>query len=112
MRRIILSTSATGGKHQLLHFLLILFLFLKIEHGSEHVVPDGGAHPEATLFVFIMMQVMVAPERLHPFKWRVPGVNGVMHGAVHQITEYKTREEHENIPVHYQVHQCKYDGCH
>src|SRR5688500_4855451 len=34
-------------------------------------------------------------------------MDGIMHGAIHQVAEYKTREESKSILSHQQKHQCK-----
>jgi len=69
-------------KHQFLHLLLIFLFFFQIEHRTEHPVPDGAAHPEAFMLVLVMMQMMVPPQRLHPFERRVPGMDRIMHAAI------------------------------
>ena len=73
-------------KHQLPHFLFVLFLFFQIEHGTKDVIPNRAADTKALVLVFIMMKVMIAPQRFHPFEWRIPGMNGIMHSSIHQVT--------------------------
>jgi hypothetical protein len=62
------------------------------------------------VFIFVMMQVMVTPETFHPLEWRIPRVDSVVHGSIHQVTEDKPGKEHKCIAPHEQVHQCKYGG--
>ena len=50
---------------------------------------------------------MISPEWLHPFEWRIPGVNGIMHAAIHEVTENKPGEEHECVGPHDEIHQSK-----
>jgi hypothetical protein len=49
--------------------------------------------PKPFFLVFVMMQVVVAPQRLHPFKRRVPGMDGVMHGSIQQVAQHKARKK-------------------
>ena len=84
-------------KHQLLHFLSILFLLVEIEHGAKDMVPKRGAYTESLVVIFVVMQMMISPQGLHPFKWWIPRMNGIVHGAIHQVTQNKTREKHESI---------------
>ena len=98
-------------EHQLLNFLLVFLLTLQIEHGAENMVPKGGAHAEAIVFIFIVMEMMIAPKTLHPLEGRVPGVNGIVHAAIHQVSEYEAREEHECILTDEQVDDAEYGRC-
>jgi len=84
-------------KHQFLHLCFIFLLLLQIEHGTEDKIPDGGAYTKALFFILVMMQVVVAPQRLHPFERRVPSVNGVVHRSIHQVAQNKAREENKNV---------------
>jgi len=52
------------------------------------------------MIILIMMKVMIAPKRLHPFERRVPGMDGIMHGAIKKIAKNKTRKEHKDIIAH------------
>ena len=62
------------------------------------------------MFILVMMQVMVSPEWFHPFKRRVPGMDGIVHGTIHQVTQQKTGEEHECITTDEQIGQSKQSG--
>lgn len=84
-------------KHQLLHFLLIFFLSFQIEHSTKYMIPEGGTHAETLVFIFIVMQVVIAPESLHPFKRRVPGMNGIVHRTIKKVTNHEAREKHEGM---------------
>ena len=100
-------TSTFVPEHQFFHFLLVFLFILQIEHGTEYMVPDCGAYTKTLVFVLIMMKMMISPKPLHPLKRRVPGMNGIMHCAVHEITEKKAREKHKNILTTDQVHNPK-----
>src|SRR5258707_819214 len=91
--------------HQLLYFLFILFFFFEVEHGAEDPVPNGAAYAKALMFVLVMVQVMVAPKGFHPFKGRVPGVDGIVHAAIEQVAQYKPRKEHKDVGSHRKPHQ-------
>src|SRR5438445_7982304 len=54
-----------------------------------------------------MMQVMVAPERFHPFERRVPGVDGIVHAAIEEIPKHKTGPEHEYVIAYDEVLQAE-----
>ena len=82
-------------EHEILDLLLVLFFLVKIEHGAKDAVPDGAADAKTFALIFVVMQVMVTPERLHPFKWRIPGVDGIVHAAIKEITEQEAGEEHK-----------------
>ncbi len=60
------------------------------------------------MLILVMMQVMVPPQRFHPFEGWIPGMNGIMHGTIHQVAQQKARKEHESIAAHNQVHQPEY----
>ena len=91
-------------KHQFPHFLLVLFLFFQIEHGTKDVIPNRAADAKALVLILVMMEMMIAPKRFHPFKRRVPGMNSVMHAAIHQITQNKSGEKHESVLPSNQIH--------
>jgi hypothetical protein len=55
-----------------------------------------------------MMKMMIPPQWFHPFEGRIPGMNGIMHGAIHQIPQYKSGEKNEGIFFHCQVHDTEY----
>ena len=76
------SQSTCALKHQFLDLLLVFLFFFQIEHGAEYPVPDGAAHPVTFVLVLVMMEVMIPPQRLHPFERRVPGMNRIMHAAI------------------------------
>jgi hypothetical protein len=71
-----------------------------IESGAEHAVPQGGAYAEAFMIVFVMMQVMIAPQCLHPFEGRRPCMYGVVHAGIYQVAQYKARPEYEGDMAH------------
>lgn len=48
---------------------------------------------------------MIPPEGFHPLERGIPGMDGIMHAAVHQVTQEEAREKHECIAAHDQVHQ-------
>src|SRR5882757_7863877 len=83
--------------HQFLYFLFVLFFFFEIEHSAEDPVPKGAADAKSFVLVLVMVEMVVAPERLHPSKWRVPGMDSVVHAAIEEITKDKAGEEHEDI---------------
>ena len=91
------ATSLLLLKHQLLHFLLILFFIFKIEHGSKNMIPNSGTYAITIMFVLVVMKMMISPKGFHPFKWRVPCMYSIMHGAIHKIAQKKTGEEHKCI---------------
>ena len=47
----------------------------------------------------------------HPFKWRVPGMDSIMHGTIHQVSKYKPWPEHKCILAHDEINQSKNGGC-
>ena len=104
---LLYSGSGVTEKYQYissLTFSLSSFSFLKIEHGTKYAVPDGSAYAKTFVIIFIVMQVMIPPERLHPFERRVPGMDSVVHGTIYQITQYEAGEKNERIIFHHQVH--------
>ena len=74
------------------------------------MVPKGSAYAEAFMLVLVMMQVMVPPQGLHPAEGRIPGMNGIMHGAIQQVTQYKAGEEHKSMLPHNHEHDGKKAG--
>ena len=52
---------------------------------------------------------MIAPKRLHPFKRRVPGMDGVVHTAIHKIAQNKTGKEHERIAPGNKIYDREYN---
>src|ERR1700733_4819754 len=83
-------------KHQFFYLFFILFFFFQIEHGTKYPVPDSCTDAKTHIVIFIMMKMVISPKRFHPFKGRVPGMDGIMHGAVHQVTEDKSGEKHKS----------------
>src|SRR5687767_14507798 len=71
------------------------------------MIPDRGTYAKTLVFVLIMMKMMIAPETFHPFKWRIPCMNSIMHGAIHQITKKKAREEHKGVLAHDKKHDAE-----
>ena len=71
-----------GLEHQLLHLLLVLFLLFQVEHGAEDPVPDRAAYTKTFMIILVMMQVVIAPQWFHPSERRIPGMNGIVHGAI------------------------------
>jgi hypothetical protein len=51
---------------------------------------------------------MISPKRFHPFKWGIPGMDRVVHSAVHKISQYKSGEKYEGVFFHSQVHDSEY----
>src|SRR5437868_5969157 len=94
-------------EHQFLHFLFVFLLFFQVEHGSEHMIPQCGTYSITIVLVLVVMEMMIAPQGFHPFKWRIPRVNSIMHGPIHEVAEYKARKESKHIPSHCQVHNSK-----
>ena len=82
---------------------------LQIEHSPKDMVPDRAADAKALVVVLIMMKMVVTPERLHPFEGWIPGMNGIMHAAIHQVAQHKPGPESKYIVTHEQVHDAK-DG--
>ena len=82
-----------AGEHQFFHFLFIFFFFFQVEHGTEHMVPQGGTYAKAPVFIFIMMQVVIAPQSFHPPEWRIPGMDRIVHGSVDQVSKHEAGEE-------------------
>src|SRR5215471_346752 len=79
-------TEPTGmflPEHKIFYFLFIFIFSFQIKHCTEYPVPDGSADTITPMCIFVMMQVMIAPKRFHPFKRRVPGVDGIVHATVH-----------------------------
>ena len=74
------------------------------------MIPDRGANAITIMFVFVMMKMMISPKRFHPLKRGIPGVNSIMHGTIHKVTENKTGEEHKSSLAHDEVHQTKNGG--
>ena len=68
------------------------------------MIPDGGAHAISIVFILVMMEVVISPKTFHPFKGWIPGVNGVMHRPIHQVSQDETRKEHKSVLAHQQVH--------
>jgi len=89
--------------HQLFHLLFVLFFLFEIEHGTEDAIPNGAAYPESFMIVLVMVEVMVAPKGFHPFEWRVPGVDGIVHATIQKITHHETWEEHKYVVSHDQA---------
>lgn len=75
-------------------------------NGAENMVPEYRADSEALFRVFIMMEVMIAPEGLQERRGR-EGVNGIVHAAIHEIAEQKARKKGQHIPAHDQVLQAE-----
>ncbi len=73
------------------------------------MIPDGGTDAETLVVVFVVVQVVIAPESFHPFKRRIPGMDRVVHATVHQVTQDKTREKDKSILRHQQEHEAEND---
>src|SRR5688572_2047270 len=71
------------------------------------MIPDRGTYAKALVFVLIMMKMMITPETFHPFKWRIPCMDSIMHSAIHKITKKKTGEEHKSILAHDKKHDAE-----
>ena len=54
------------------------------------------------------MQVVVAPEGFHEFRWG-KSMYGVVHRAVTDIAKQETREERKRAPAHKKIHAGEYD---
>ena len=106
-----LLTSILLIKHQLLHLLFVVLFIFQIEHSSKNMIPDSGAYSETLVFVLVMMKMMISPKSFHPFEWRVPCMNSIVHSAIHEITEKKSREEHKSILATDQKHDTENDRC-
>ena len=50
---------------------------------------------------------MIAPQRLHPFKWRIPGMDSIMHASIHQVPEQKTGKKHKSVLPHDKKHDAE-----
>src|SRR6185312_216582 len=94
-RRLVPGLSGRFLEHEVLDLLFIILLLLQIEHRPEDMIPDGAADAETFAFILVMMQVMIAPEGLHPFERGIPGVDSIVHAAIEQITQEETGEEHK-----------------
>ena len=86
---------STLSEHKFLYFFLVFLFFFQVEHGTKYMVPEGCADPVSFVVVFVMMQMMISPERLHPPERRVPGMYRIVHRSIHQIADKKTRKEHK-----------------
>lgn len=53
---------------------------------------------------------MISPKTFHPFERRVPGMNSIVHSAIHQVSEYKPGKEHKCLLTYNEVHQSKNGG--
>src|ERR1044072_8528108 len=84
-------------KHQFLYLFLILLLFIEVEHSAKDMIPKRGAYTKSLVIVFVVMQVMISPQGFHPFERRVPRMNSIVHSAIHEVSQNKTREKHECI---------------
>ena len=100
-------TSILLLEHQFLHFLLVFFFVLEIEHGAKDMIPYGGAYTITIVFIFVMMKMMITPKRFHPLERRVPGMNRIMHRSIHEISKKKTGEKYKCIATHDQIRQSK-----
>lgn len=76
----------------------------------EYMIPQRSADTEALLVTFIMMEVMVSPQWLHPFERRIPCMNGIMHGAIHEIPQEEAGEKDKSICPEDQIKNRKYHG--
>src|SRR5262249_34828573 len=61
--------------------------------GSEHMIPEGGAHSEATIGALEVMQHVVPPEPSQPAGARPRGMEGCVHGVVTEIARQESRVE-------------------
>ena len=98
-------------KHQFLHFLFVFFFIFKIEHSAEDMIPYSGAYTKTLVLVLIMMKMMISPKPFHPFEWRIPCMNSVVHSAIHQVTKKKAGEKHESILTQDQKHDTENCRC-
>src|SRR5690606_4081815 len=62
------------------------------------------------MLILIMMKMVVAPERFHPFEWGIPGMDGIVHRTIHQVADDKSREEHKSDLTQQKVLAEKYEG--
>ena len=60
-------------------------------------------YAKTTVVILIMMKVMISPQWFHPFERRIPCMDGIMHGSIHEVTQHKTGKEHKCTCAHQQV---------
>src|ERR1700753_3026841 len=74
------------------------------------MIPDSAADTETFLLILVMMQVVIAPETLHPSKRGVPGMDRIVHATIKQIAQKKSGEEHKTRRPHGQTKDAKKNG--
>ena len=79
--------------HQLLDLLLVFLDILEIKHGTEDMIPQGGADPISHMFILVVMEMVIAPVISGPAKRRAPGMNGIMDTAIQQIPQHEAGKE-------------------
>src|SRR5580658_5463443 len=98
-------------KYQFFYFGFVLFLFFQVEHGAKYPVPDSCTDTKTHIVIFVMVEMVISPQWLHPFKRGVPGVDGIVHAAIHQVTKDKSREKHKRAFSQQQILQSKNTRC-
>jgi hypothetical protein len=55
------------------------------------------------MLILVMMQVVIAPQGFHKGEGGIPGMNGIVHAAIHEVSQQEARKKHKGPVAHDEV---------